>query len=191
MKNPKSLDTRTEVSPPPQPPTTTAPGPRRQRNAPPQAHEARAKLKQNFCENLVHHGTGLAPNFLTNFSLRRNLQIFFSPQRPRKRTPRAPTTPTTHPPNTQKRPQKAPQGRQNQADSTPSDNPDGTMPSVYRAQPGMPLSPQLCSRRGGVAPSASRSLIPHQLQSHREIRISFIYSLFLHHLVSSDFLAHF
>ena len=45
--------------------------------------------------------------------------------------------------------------------------------------------------KGGVAPSASRSLIPHQLQSHREIRISFIYSLFLHHLVSSDFLGHF
>ena len=43
----------------------------------------------------------------------------------------------------------------------------------------------------GVAPSASKSLIPQQLQSHREIRISFIYSLFLHHLVSSDFLAHF
>ena len=42
-----------------------------------------------------------------------------------------------------------------------------------------------------VAPSASKSLILHQLQSHREIRISFIHSLFLHHLVSSDFLAHF
>ena len=44
--------------------------------------------------------------------------------------------------------------------------------------------------KGAVVPSASWSLIPHQLQWHREIRIRFIYSLFLHHLVSSDFMAH-
>ena len=66
-----------------------------------------------------------------------------------------------------------------------------TNPREGNAVEPFPFGKGLFFGKGGVAPSASKSLIPHQLQPQREIYISSIYSLFLHHLVSSGFLVHF